>query len=264
MIVLYGPTQLAHIPNPDIRNLVLKRFKQILDGDIYDYDLHGYMIVMEPADTVEALEQETQCSILHNFSDGTYYGHPDFTPSFEALEEHTNCYEMVFILSDGGFGIELFIPKSKDINSELISMCAEYAVPESKKPFQSIPEVNMQEPLNELVADITKLFDSNLREDFEERAGIMEFDGNLPRAHAECLALIDVLSRYPNVLSGVRAMHFELNGETQWLLTTDIELSRKRLIELGGFEIDTPNLFEVINQDFEGTAMLTTARFALF
>ena len=52
MIVLYGPTQLAHIPNSDIRNLVSTRFKQILGGDNYDYDLHGYMIVVEPDDTV--------------------------------------------------------------------------------------------------------------------------------------------------------------------------------------------------------------------
>jgi hypothetical protein len=35
------------------------------------------------------------------------------------------------------------------------------------------------------------------REDFEERAAIMEYDGNLPRAEAERLAFEDVNRRRP-------------------------------------------------------------------
>lgn len=50
------------------------------------------------------------------------------------------------------------------------------------------------------IADMVNLLDDNLREEFEERAGIMEFDGKLPRAHAECLALLDVLQRHPTAL----------------------------------------------------------------
>lgn len=34
------------------------------------------------------------------------------------------------------------------------------------------------------------------RDLFEERAGIMEFDGNLPRARAETLALAEVLAEF--------------------------------------------------------------------
>ena len=52
-------------------------------------------------------------------------------------------------------------------------------------------------PKDKLVADIVSKFDDGLRELFEERAGIMEFDGQLDRAHAECLALIDVMRRHP-------------------------------------------------------------------
>jgi len=35
------------------------------------------------------------------------------------------------------------------------------------------------------------------REEFEERAGIIEFDGGKPRAHAECLALLNVIKNHP-------------------------------------------------------------------
>ena len=40
---------------------------------------------------------------------------------------------------------------------------------------------------------------ADLRERYEERAAIMEFDGGLPRAEAEKLALQDVLSNSPSL-----------------------------------------------------------------
>lgn len=129
MIILHGPSLIHHIADPSIRNLVSQRFSQILSGEPYDYDQHGYMIVVEPGDSIESLESETCCSILHNAFDNTHFGEADFTPCFEALEEHSHCFEMLFILSDSGFGIELFIPKHSGINPELLALCAEYAVP---------------------------------------------------------------------------------------------------------------------------------------
>ncbi len=65
----------------------------------------------------------------------------------------------------------------------------------------------MQTPLNPLVAEMVAKLDPNLREDFEERAAIMEFDAELPRAHAECLALLDVLHRHPCALCGAAKRH---------------------------------------------------------
>jgi len=58
-------------------------------------------------------------------------------------------------------------------------------------------------PIDALVAAMVSTFDDALREDFEERAGIIEFEANVPRAHAECLALIDILRRHPEVLGQV-------------------------------------------------------------
>ena len=56
-------------------------------------------------------------------------------------------------------------------------------------------------PVDELVADMINFLDAGQREDFEERAGIIEFDGKFSRGHAECLALLDVLRRHPDVLA---------------------------------------------------------------
>ena len=58
----------------------------------------------------------------------------------------------------------------------------------------------MPTPLNPLVAEMVAKLNANLREDFEERASIVQHDGCLPRDHAECLALLDVLHRHPCAL----------------------------------------------------------------
>ena len=69
-------------------------------------------------------------------------------------------------------------------------------------PSHYMPNHSM--PLDPLVADMVNLLNASQREEFEERAGIIEFDAKLPRAHAECLALLDVLRRHPAVLNTVR------------------------------------------------------------
>lgn len=50
-----------------------------------------------------------------------------------------------------------------------------------------------QNPIDPLIADLVSRLDDNLREAFEERAGIIEYEANLPREQAEALALINVL-----------------------------------------------------------------------
>ena len=59
----------------------------------------------------------------------------------------------------------------------------------------------MQPPIDPIVAEIVAVLDEDLREAFEERAAIVEYDGGKSRAHAECLALIDLLRRHPEVLT---------------------------------------------------------------
>jgi hypothetical protein len=129
MIILRGSTYVSSIADLDIHGLVEQRFTEICSGEPYDYDLHGYMIIVEPGDSVDALEKESSCPILRNIFDDARFGDPDFVPSFEAMEEHASCYEIVFVLNDEGFGIDIFIPKQEGIDTELLAMCAEYAVP---------------------------------------------------------------------------------------------------------------------------------------
>jgi hypothetical protein len=112
--------------------------------------------------------------------------------------------------------------------------------------------------MNNLITDLVGKLDADLREDFDERAGIMEFDAGLPRAHAECLALIDLLRRYPNALSGVTVIETQYGDTSEWLLTTNIEATRNHLSCTGGTEISECDLADVLNEQYGGLAMLAT------
>lgn len=51
---------------------------------------------------------------------------------------------------------------------------------------------------NETVMALVARLDANLREAWEERAAIREFEGGLLRDQAECLALLDLIQQYPS------------------------------------------------------------------
>ncbi|NBQ68685.1 MAG: hypothetical protein EBU46_07585 [Nitrosomonadaceae bacterium] len=115
----------------------------------------------------------------------------------------------------------------------------------------------METPINTLVTEMVNRLDDRLREDFEERAAIMEFDAKLPRAHAECLALLDVLHRHPALLTGVTVIQVEVASAIQCWATTDLESARQYLSDIGGIEMGMCSLADVINQQFNGIAVLS-------
>ena len=131
MLIFRNPTLASTIADPDLRSLIEQRFIDMCaedDGEApYDSDLQ--VIVVEPGDSVQALEAESGCPILRNLCNDIRFGEPGFTPCFELLEEHAGFYELVYVLGDGDSGINIIIPKSEGIDADLLAMCAEYALP---------------------------------------------------------------------------------------------------------------------------------------
>jgi len=121
MLIFQNPSQLHHIIDPDIHKLVTLRLTQL------GSTLPTPMIIIEPGDSLSSIEKEIGFPILTNLLDDISYPDPDFMPSCEVLEDHGECYEMVFILGDGDDAIVIFIPKI-GVDAALLSMCAQYAV----------------------------------------------------------------------------------------------------------------------------------------
>jgi hypothetical protein len=107
-----------------------------------------------------------------------------------------------------------------------------------------------------IVADLVARLDANLREAYEERAGIMEFDAGLPREHAECLALINVLGTHPLALTGLTALRARRGEATQYVLTTDRDRARAWLIS-AGFTVAALSDLTAVLAKFGGMAVLS-------
>ena len=50
-------------------------------------------------------------------------------------------------------------------------------------------------PIDPLTSEIYETLTDNLKEEFHERAAIIEFDSNIPREHAERLAMESVFAK---------------------------------------------------------------------
>ena len=116
-----------------------------------------------------------------------------------------------------------------------------------------------------IVIEMAEHLGADDREAFEERAAIIEYDGQLPRAHAECLALLEVLRRDPlAVRRDVSAVHqlvvlqAEIDGGTEWLLTTDLAFARAQLADIAGREVAVLDPADVIAAQYGGVAVLGT------
>lgn len=127
-MVIRDPAAAVTVARPEISSLATRRFEMLAEEEPYDPAAMGYFIVVERGDTATALSQQLGFDVLTNRYSGIRYDQPDFTPSFEVVEEHRTCYEIVFVLSDDGFGVELFVPKEEGIDPDLLAMCSLHSV----------------------------------------------------------------------------------------------------------------------------------------
>ena len=92
-----------------------------------------------------------------------------------------------------------------------------------------------------------------------ERSAVLEFEaGCQPRALAEALAVLDLLRQSPWLLTGLAVLEVELDGATQWLLTTDLEHACQYLADIGGTEIAVLDPADVVRVHYGGVALLGT------
>ena len=126
MIVVRNAQATFQISDTYIRDFVQQRIFD-LGGPAFDPDTLGYFLIFEAGDTAETAQEHLGFNLLHNRYSKFRYDQAGYTPSFEVVEEFSTCYDMVFILSDDGFGIELFIPKDESINADIIALCRKFA-----------------------------------------------------------------------------------------------------------------------------------------
>ena len=103
-----------------------------------------------------------------------------------------------------------------------------------------------------LIADLLDRLDVELRYQFEERAGAIEFGSGVPRDEAEALGLIDLLRSHPGALLGITAYEIERDGRVAIIVTTGTDAAGSISNRL----LMTVDLAEVISTRFGGIAIL--------
>lgn len=122
-----------------------------------------------------------------------------------------------------------------------------------------MPQPHYPEPVDEPVHRIVAWLDPKRREAYEERAAIMEWESRgVSRREAEGAALLDILATY-GLPCPVRLLQVEMAGNTDWVLTTDVESVRATLSELGGKHIVEVPGDDTVRRQFGDLAVLGTA-----
>lgn len=114
-----------HVPSAA---LILQRFTELAAYDDTTFDELAEFWLIEPSDTVEALEAATQLRIVLTGSATPAIPTRTSAPPGRCWKPTTTCYEMVFITNDAGYGIVLWIPQY-GTDASLLAMCQHYATP---------------------------------------------------------------------------------------------------------------------------------------
>jgi hypothetical protein len=93
------------IADPELRQLIARVHESVIEFPEILY----FILIVEVGDTIAMLD--------------TQLGFPILTTPREILEEHAGYFEMVFVISDDGSGVEVFIPKTEGVDSDLLAMC---------------------------------------------------------------------------------------------------------------------------------------------
>ncbi len=114
-------------PDPMLRSLLSLRIAQLTPPDGADAGAAVHFLIFEPGDSLDAMEAELRFTPLRNIVDGSLYGDPDFTPSWEWIEFHDGWIEIAYVFSDDGFGVIIFAQRVEGTEPNLIALCDEWA-----------------------------------------------------------------------------------------------------------------------------------------
>lgn len=126
MHVIRTESDLQTVEDAGLLDLIRRRIADTAEYVEHFSDL-VFFVIVEPDDGMELVASAIGFSPLTNRFDGTRFGEPGFTPSWEVLEEHVGHYELVYVLSDDGQGVTVFVTKAEGVSAELLSMCRQFA-----------------------------------------------------------------------------------------------------------------------------------------
>ena len=127
MHVIRSESDFDALEDPDLQVLIRQRIADTAEYVVDHFSELVFFVIVEPGDVVDRVALAVGFSLLVNRFDGTRFGAPGFTPSWDVLEEHAGVYELVYVLGQDGQGVTVFVSKTDGVSPELLSMCRHFA-----------------------------------------------------------------------------------------------------------------------------------------
>lgn len=102
-------TALSTITDTTLKRILTDRVEQLSEYDGYDLGELAHFLIVQRADTLDAIEGALGFSPLTNL--------------VELITDHGGWFEAVFILSDDGFGWVLLVPDDPAAPPDLLVLC---------------------------------------------------------------------------------------------------------------------------------------------
>jgi hypothetical protein len=129
MIVIRDPGQIDTLADTELRQLLhtyVEQYRQYPDYPLQDL---VHFIVVQEGDSIDSIDAALGYPILGNRFTGETPCDPGFAPDFEISQEHQGWFELVYVRGDDGYGCQVFVPKSHEIDPQLLAFCAAYVSP---------------------------------------------------------------------------------------------------------------------------------------
>ena len=137
MHVIRTDSDLESLEDPELLTLIRQRISETVEYADQFSDL-VFFVVVQPGDDIADVDEALGFPVMVNRFDGIAFGEPGFTPSWDVLAEHPGWFELVFVLSQDGNGVTVFVSKTggtaeaaQGTPAELLAMCRAYAVAEA-------------------------------------------------------------------------------------------------------------------------------------
>ena len=114
--------------DPQLRALLAARARQ-LEDDAEELGDLAHFHAVEPGDGPKEAATALGFRPDVNLVDGSRQGEPDFSPSWEWVEDHGGWFELAFVLTDDGFGHVLLVPDRPDTDPRLLALCRDNLTP---------------------------------------------------------------------------------------------------------------------------------------
>jgi len=115
MEIIRSVAQATTIPDPVLSHVIQQRIASIASDEPYDAKLHGIFVRIEVGDTLQNILEQTGLDLL--------------VRRCEIAEQGSVYWSLLYILSDDGYGVELFVPKVEGIDQTLVAICQRAALP---------------------------------------------------------------------------------------------------------------------------------------